>query len=139
MSDALARYAARRARAAKGPELSVEERRALRKIRIEARQAGAVLTSGGKGGLSPSLVLGVMRRDQYTCKVHGDKGEGEYGGLQVHHKGGIVESRWLSNKGHRNEPGNLVTLCLKGHDEIHERGRADGTDSSQVTPAADKE
>lgn len=118
--------------------LSAPERMALHKIRREAKLAGAILKSNGKGGLPPSLVLTVFRRDEFTCKVHGDKGEGEHGGLEVHHKGGIVESKWLSEKGHKNVPNNLVTVCAKAHDELHEKARAEGVDSSQVEPEGDK-
>lgn len=120
------------------PKLSNEQKRALHNMQTEAKAAGAILKSNGEGGLPPDLVLGVMRRDKYTCKVHGDKGEGKFGGIEVHHKGGIVESDWLSKKGHKNDPNNIVTLCAKAHDEIHNRAREDGTDSSQVTPKADK-
>jgi hypothetical protein len=119
-------------------ELSVEERLALRRLRTEAHNHGARLRTKGRGGLAPSLVLAVMRRDDYTCKVHGDHGEGDFGGLELHHKGGVVESEWLSRKGHKNEPNNLVTLCRRAHDEIHARARAAGVDSSQVTPEADE-
>jgi hypothetical protein len=135
MGDALARYA--KHSASKGPQLSAQERSALRKLRAEARQHGAELAGGGKGGLPPSLVLGVMRRDEFRCKVHGDRGEGNNGGLQVHHKGGIVESHWLSEKGHSNDPNNIVTLCTRAHDAIHNKARAEGVDSSQVEPEGD--
>lgn len=119
--------------------LSPQEAKALAKLRNEAEEAGAELASGGVGGLPPSLVLGVMRRDDYTCKVHGDRGEGDYGGLQVHHKGGIVESEWLSKKGHSNDPNNIVTLCSAAHNEIHEKAREEGVDSSQVDAEGDKD
>jgi hypothetical protein len=118
--------------------LSREEKHSLIKIQQGAKKAGTILKNGGKGGLPPSLVLAVMSRDKFTCKVHGDKGEGEYGGIEVHHKGGIVESKWLSQKGHANEPNNIVTICAKGHDEIHNKARKDGVDSGQVTPSGDK-
>lgn len=119
--------------------LSAEERKALGKLRREAKQAGAKLKNGGKGGLSPSLVLKVFRRDGFTCKKHGDKGQGDFGGLELHHKGGIVESEWLSKKGHKNEPNNLVVICAKGHDEVHEKARSEGNDSSQKKPKGDSE
>ncbi len=139
MGELLRQWLAKKARAERKPRppLSPEERLALRTMRAEARNHGAKLRHQGRGGLSPSLVLGVMRRDEYTCKVHGDHGEGEHGGLEVHHKGGVVESDWLSKKGHKNEKQNLVTLCHKAHDEIHGRARADGVDSSQVTAQRD--
>lgn len=121
----------------KARKLPAEERHALLKIQQGARKAGAVLKSSGEGGLPPSLVLGVMRRDQFTCKVHGDKGEGEYSGLTVHHKGGIVESKWLSTKGHSNDPNNIVTLCDKAHNAIHVKAKKEGVDSQQVMPKGD--
>ena len=117
---------------------NAQERMALQKLRSEAKQSGASLTSNGKGGLPPSFVLSVMRRDNYTCKVCGDTGEGEHGGLTVHHKGGIVESEWLSNKGHRLDKNNVVTLCDEAHNRIHQQAKAEGLDSSQVLPDADK-
>lgn len=118
-------------------EYSPEERLALHRLRHEAKKAGAKLKGNGKGGLPPSLVLTVFRRDEFTCKVHGDHGEDENGGLTLHHKGGIVESDWLSKKGHKNDKNNLVTLCNRAHDEMHNAAREDGTDSSQVEPEGD--
>lgn len=142
MSRLLSEYMTKQARASRKHDRRVysrEERLALHRLRTEARLAGALLRENGKGGLSPSLVLAVMRRDEFTCKVHGDQGEGDCGGLTLHHKGGVVESEWLNQKGHKNEKNNLVVLCNKAHDEIHEKARDEGTDSSQVTPDGDKE
>lgn len=119
--------------------LSKEERMAFVKIRREAAEAGAILANGGRGGLPPSFVLNVLRRDKYRCKIHGDRGEGEHGGLTLHHKGGIVESEWLSKKGHKTELNNLVTICSQGHDQIHTEARENGDDSTQVTPQGDIE
>lgn len=118
--------------------MSREERRALRMLRNEAHKAGSLLATGGRGGLSPSLVLGVMRRDKYRCKECGELGTPENSGLTVHHKSGIVESVWASKKGHKNDPGNLDSLCAKDHDRLHEEAREIGLDSSQVTPMGDK-
>jgi 5-methylcytosine-specific restriction endonuclease McrA len=132
MSEAAAKYMQNQHRKAKkpssGPPLNASERAALRKLREEARLNGVTLSNGGKGGLPPSLVLGVMRRDEWTCKVHGDRGEGENGGLQVHHKGGLENpnSAWLKAKGKSNDPNNIVTLCARAHDEVHDRDRAEG-------------
>lgn len=106
---------------------------ALQKLRSEARSKGTVLANGGKGGLPSSLVLNVMRRDDYQCKMCGTRHN-----VSVHHKGGIVESRWLSRKGHSNVPNNLVSMCLKCHDIVHQKAKAAGTDSSQVTPEGDR-
>lgn len=119
-------------------ELNDSERHALAKIRKEAKAKGSVLTSGGKGGLSPSLVLGVMRRDDFMCKTCGSRGNGDNGGIGVHHKGGIVESKWLSKKGHQNDKNNIVTICARCHDKVHNKAREEGVDSSQVTPDGDK-
>jgi 5-methylcytosine-specific restriction endonuclease McrA len=140
MSQALKKWIAHKRKVEKPqrPPLSKEERRSLILLRREARGHGATLKSGGRGGLSPSLVLTVLRRDGYQCKVHGDRGEGAHGGLTLHHKGGVVESSWLSDKGHKSVPNNLVTLCVQAHDAIHNKARAEGVDSSQVKPDGDK-
>jgi hypothetical protein len=110
------------------------EERALKKLQQEAKANGATLATGGKGGLPPSLVLGVMRRDKFRCKSCGTKEN-----LSLHHKGGIVRSKWLSEMGHSNDPANIVTICPKCHDREHEQARRDGVDSSQVKPEGDKE
>lgn len=138
MSAQLRDWLSKKARAERKPKppLSPEERYALRQLRREAQNAGARLKNAGRGGLSPSLVLGVLRRDGYECKACGSNGR-DTGGLTLHHKGGIVESEWLSKKGHRNEKVNLVTLCEQCHDRVHGKARAAGNDSSQVTAQAD--
>jgi cytochrome c553 len=127
MSKELARYVKSK------KKTSPEEEKALASIRKEAAKAGTTLESDGEGGLSSSLVLGVMRRDKYTCKVCGGKEN-----IGVHHKGGIVKSKWLSQMGHKSTPENLVTICASCHDNVHEDARAEGVDSSQVTPEGDK-
>ena len=139
MSHTLKEYmkAKRKSKPREPRVLSKEERRSLVKLRREAFAAGAKLQSGGLGGISPSLVLYVFRRDGYKCKIHGDRGEGDNGGLSLHHKGGIVESQWLSNKGHEYIANNLVVLCNRAHDSLHNKAREAGLDSSQVTPEAD--
>ena len=100
-----------------------DEQKALNKLRAEAEKSGATLATGGKGGLNPSLVLGVMRRDKFECKRCGSKKN-----LGVHHKGHLENpsSKWLKDKGHQNTPNNLVTICEgEGgcHDDIHEEDR----------------
>lgn len=107
--------------------LPPKEREALLRMRQLARDKGTFLSSGGKGGLPPSLVLGVMRRDDFKCKVCDSRGQGR-GGIGVHHKGGIPESKWLKKKGHQNTKQNLVTICDECHDNIHEKARAEGID-----------
>lgn len=109
----------------RGRPASLQERTALLRMRIEARQAGATLTDAGRGGLPSSLVLGVMRRDGYTCTKHGDKGKGDCGGLGVHHVGGVdaPTSLALARMAHKNDRRNLTTICAKGHDEVHAKDR----------------
>lgn len=130
MGTALARVAvadARKSDRARRDGLNPNERAALRAIRREAHRAGSYLSSGGKGGLPPSLVLGVLRRDHFKCKVCGELGDKEAnGGVGVHHKGGIPESRWLRNKGHSNDPNNIVSICAHCHDNVHEKAREEG-------------
>jgi 5-methylcytosine-specific restriction endonuclease McrA len=141
VSDKLAKWAeaekAARGRPPRSEELRPGERKALWKLRAEAQEVGSHLASGGKGGLPPSLVLGVMRRDKYRCKTCGVLGTKD-NGLSVHHKGGIVESKWLSKKGHANDPNNIVSICERCHDRLHEKAREEGVDSSQVKPEGDK-
>ena len=124
--------------AAERPEwergLEANEQRALELLRKGAEKASATLANDGKGGLPPSLVLHVMRRDHYTCKRCGTREN-----LIVHHKGGIVRSERLSEMGHRNVPQNIVTVCEKCEDAQHEQARRDGVDASQVEPEGDKE
>lgn len=100
-----------------------EEKAALRAIRREAAAAGATLHSNGEGGLPSTLVLGVFRRDEWRCKACGKQSD-----LLVHHKGGIENptSRWLLRKGKSNDANNIVTLCEKCHDGIHDEDRARG-------------
>ncbi|KKN72064.1 hypothetical protein LCGC14_0414590 [marine sediment metagenome] len=118
MSDPFADWV--RGQPKKPKKLSPDERKALARLRREAKKAGATLRNYGRGGLPPSLALGVMRRDGFTCKVHGDHGEGENGGLTLHHKGGTGLSAWLRSKGTSNDVNNLVTICHRAHGNIHE-------------------
>lgn len=108
-------------------ELSREERKSLHKLRMEAKKAGVELASAGRGGLSPSLVLHVFRRDHYKCKVCGGNGK-DSGGIQLHHKGNVEHpaSKWLAKQGKSNDPNNIVTICTRCHDNIHNEDRAKG-------------
>lgn len=118
----------------KRDNLSEQELKARQKIIDEAAAAGATLERpGAKGGLTPSLVLGVFRRDGWACKGCGTKEE-----IGPHHKGGIVRSTWLSKKGHRNDLNNLSILCKDCHGKAHNEARADGVDSSQILPEGDR-
>lgn len=103
------------------------EARALETLQNEAAALGATLRTGGRGGIPPSLVLGVLRRDGYECKIKRKSCTGNQD-LTVHHKGGIAASAWLINKGKRRDFNNIVTSCHTCHDTVHEQARADGTD-----------
>jgi 5-methylcytosine-specific restriction endonuclease McrA len=109
------------------------EEKALKKLQQEAKQRGATLATGGKGGLPASLVLGVMRRDKYHCKVCGTNKD-----LSLHHVGGIVSSPRVSRMGHSNQMNNIITVCPSCHDRMHQEAREKGIDSSQVTPIGDR-
>ena len=74
-----------------------------------------------------------VRRGSLRCKRCGENKN-----LSLHHKGGIVASKWLSKKGHHMDFDNITTLCMDCHDAIHQQARAEGIDSSQVTPEGDK-
>jgi hypothetical protein len=113
--------------------LPADEAKALSRIRSEAASAGATLANGGKGGLPPSMVLGIFRRDGFQCKKCGGREN-----VSIHHKGGVVMSQWLSKKGHKLDRNNLVTICNRCHDKIHTEARAEGVDSSQVKPEGDR-
>lgn len=136
MSDLLAKYAKQRR---KGERDSYEEglapgeRRALEKLRDEAGEAGATLASDGEGGLPPSLVLGVMRRDGFRCKRCGLREN-----LSLHHKSEHMESpkaqarsRLLKAQGRVNSPANLVTACAACHDRVHGDDREEHGDEEQ--------
>jgi hypothetical protein len=98
------------------------------------RQRGLDRRRGEKIGPGlEDMVLGVMRRDEYRCKRCGGRE-----GLSLHHKGGVVASKWLAKKGHSGDFNNVTTICGKCHDAIHQQARAAGVDSSQVKPERDQ-
>lgn len=119
MSDAVVKLAKnRKPQEQQEPKLSPNEAKALAKIQSEAKEKGATLATEGKGGLPPSLVLGVFRRDGWRCEKCGGQKN-----LSVHHKGGtpnLVSRALRSNKGHSNDPSNIVTVCEGCHDDAHE-------------------
>jgi hypothetical protein len=115
-------------------QLHPQEEYALKKLQKEAKENGSTLATGGKGGLPPSHVLGAMRRDDFKCKRCGTKDN-----ISVHHIGGIVSSKHVSEMGHKDKQNNLVTICEKCHDDIHQEAKKEGIDSSQVKPDGDKE
>lgn len=103
--------------------LHPDENKALKKLQREAKAAGATLATEGKGGLNPSLVLGIMRRDEFRCKKCGKQEN-----LSVHHKGHLENptSKWLAKKGKSNDPNAISTICASCHDDIHEEDRDKG-------------
>lgn len=127
-------------------KLAPDEANALKKLQGLAKQQGCLLTSGGKGGLPPSLVLHVFKRDadedgNFRCKVCGETGTDENGGLGVHHKYQHItapkERRKgvLANKqGRRNDPSQMIVICARDHDKVHQRDRAEygGKDADEI-------
>lgn len=123
--------------------LSQDEQNALKKIQKGAADRGSFLTHEGKGGLRPSLVLYVMKRDGFKCKVCGEYGDKDKnGGIGVHHRyqhitapkerhKGVLANR----QGRRNDPSELTTICERCHNHVHERDRAEygGEDADDVS------
>lgn len=123
---------------AKEDKLSPDEDRALKTLQKEARAAGSRLQTGGKGGLSPSTVLGVMRKAGYKCKACGRLGDADNGGLSIHHKSEHLEnpkakarSVLLRSQGLKDSTSNVVPICAECHDKIHEKDRAEFGDAEQ--------
>lgn len=129
----------RRSDLPKRDKITPEQRKALWTLRREAKAAGSDLASGGKGGLDSTLVLGVMRRDKYRCKACGELGDfKKNGGLGVHHKSEHLEnpkaqrrSRLLGQEDKIDTQANVVSLCQRCHDEVHEKDRAEYGDEEQ--------
>jgi 5-methylcytosine-specific restriction endonuclease McrA len=116
------------------PKLSGEEKRALKKLRREARQAGATLESNGEGGLPPSLVLGRMRRDGYRCSNEDCPNPKK--DLTVDHISGHPKEIHADPKarkradlrrgiaaGHVSTMDAIHTICARCHDQVHTRER----------------
>lgn len=120
--------------------LAPAEQKALRSIRREAKAAGSFLTSSGEGGLPPSTVLGLMRKARFRCKVCGELGTRDNGGIGLHHKYQHITAPKEREKGvraleegRRNDPSQLTVICKRCHDEIHQKDRAEfgGEDAEQ--------
>lgn len=107
------------------PDMPDGERKALAIMRREARAAKSLLSSNGKGGLPPSLVLGVLRRDHYRCQHCDELGAEPNGGVGVHHKGGVrnAPTLRLARMGKRSVPENLEAICRRCHDGLHDEDR----------------
>ena len=119
----LTRIDAKHRRIAQNHMTPPDEKAALVVLRREARRSGATLATGGKGGLPSTLVLSVMRRDQYRCKRCGGNQN-----LVVHHKAGLKNptSEWLAKKGKSNDRNNIVTICDSCHSAVHDEDEALG-------------
>jgi hypothetical protein len=94
-------------------KLPESEQKALQKTRDEAAIAGATIRNL-LGGLSPSVALGIFRRDEFRCKRCGTSSD-----IGLHHKGikSSVNHAW---RGKQNTKPNLVVLCHSCHGAVHD-------------------
>jgi hypothetical protein len=118
----------RRSDLPKEDDLLPEQRKALDAMRREAKQNGATLATGGKGGLDPRLVLGLLRKAKWRCKKCGGAED-----LSVHHKAGaknLVGERLLK-RGKTDDQEGLAVICEPCHDDIHDEDRAAGGDHDE--------
>lgn len=116
-------------------KLSAQERAALKKLRREARAAGATLASDGEGGLAPSLALGVFRRGKWRCSNPDCPAPMKL--IDLDHISGhaeeIAADPAARNRkdlkrgvklGHVNKLDALHVLCRACHNAVHNRERA---------------
>jgi hypothetical protein len=116
------------------PKWNSQERLALKKIRREAKAAGATLKSDGEGGLAPSLALGVFRKYKWRCSNENCPTPKK--DLDLDHISGhpqeIAADKGARNRkdlklgiklGHVNKIDALHVLCAKCHDAVHNRER----------------
>lgn len=119
----------------KDEPLPKDERNALNKLKNAAIDQDCVLSSDGEGGLLPSLVWHVFRRDadkqgNFICKQCGEKGTDDNGGLGLHHIRQHMRDPKLMKQGakatvegRRNDPKELEVICDRCHNEVHEEDR----------------
>lgn len=110
-------------------QVPMGEAKALERMEIEAAEHGVTLHSNGRGGLPASVVLGILRRDDWHCHKCGGTQD-----LTIHHKADILASpylRRLHKIAGRTDPKNLVTLCHSCHDDVHEQAREEGTEAPE--------
>jgi len=116
------------------PRWNAQEKLALKKMRREAKAAGATLENNGEGGLRPSLVLGVFRRDKWSCRNEDCPAPKK--NITIDHISGHPDEIAANPKarrrkdlkrgialGHVNEMDALHTLCARCHDAVHGRER----------------
>ncbi len=121
--------------------LSHAEQKALKRIKIEAKAAGATLWSDGEGGLPPSTALGVFRKGKWRCSISDCKTPKK--DLDLDHPSGHVEEMKDAEKhgdkiapsikkaakmGHVPKIAALRILCRRHHvdgaDSVHGRENA---------------
>lgn len=122
MGEQAARYMSYKRKAK--PETPPGDAKAIERMEAEAIEHGATLHSHGRGGLPPSVVLGIFRRDGWHCHKCGGKAD-----LTIHHKADVLASdylRRLHKVAGRTDPRNLATICHSCHDAIHEEAREQG-------------
>lgn len=105
----------------KAPHLGKDEQIARQRIISEAKAKGATLhDQEQRGGIRPSLALGVFRRDGFRCaRCHGADD------LGLHHRGHLDNppTKWLAEMGKKDTLQNLATTCEKCHDSVHDEDR----------------
>jgi hypothetical protein len=116
------------------PRWNAQEKLALKKIRREAKAAGATLKSDGEGGLAPSIALGVFRKYKWRCDNEDCPTPKNL--LDLDHKSGHAREIARDPKarknadlkrgiklGHVNKIDALHVLCSACHDRVHSRER----------------
>ena len=116
------------------PKWNAQERLALKKIRREAKAAGATLKSDGEGGLRPSLALGVFRKGKWRCSNEDcptPKKDLDLDHVSGHAREVAEDPSARKRKdlkraiklGHVSKEAALHVLCAKCHDRVHSRER----------------
>jgi hypothetical protein len=97
--------------------VTLDERKALSHLIAEARKARAVLYRPARAFLPPSIILGVMRKDGFTCQMHGDRGEEQCKGLMIHRISDVVPDYATRFARNLNDRQNLITVCRAGYED----------------------
>lgn len=117
------------------PRWNAQERMALKKMRREAKAAGATLENNGEGNLPPSFCLGIFRKGKWRCDNEDCPAPQKL--ITLDHISGHAEEiaanpgarRRKDLKkgialGHVNKPEAMHVLCSACHDACHQRERA---------------